>query len=225
MISVVIPVLNESRIIGSCLSRLQQETTHHEIVVVDGGSQDGTREIVKTFPNVKILDSPTGRGRQMNRGASAARGNTLLFLHADTLLPPGGLLRIEKALGQHKDIVAGSFSLTFDYPSPFLRLYARFSRINHILFTYGDQGFFMSKHIFQEIGGFLEIPIMEDVEIQKRLNRLGRFVKIRQPVKTSARRFLFHGIIKQQLLNAALVFMYHSGVSPFKLKRFYGQCS
>lgn len=225
MISVVIPVLNEFRIIRSCLSRLQKETAAHEILVVDGGSIDGTGDIVETFPNVKILDSPVGRGRQMNLGANAARGNTLLFLHADTHLPPGGLRTIENLLVQQKNVVAGSFSLSFDYPNPFLQLYARFSRINHILFTYGDQGLFMRKHIFKKIGGFREIPIMEDVEIQKRLRRLGRFVKIAQPVKTSARRFLFHGIIKQQILNTALVFMYHGGVSPFKLKRFYGHCS
>ena len=143
MISVVIPVLNESRTIGSCLSRLQEEIADHEIVVVDGGSQDGTLDIVKALPDVVRQDSPTGRARQMNRGAEAARGHILLFLHADTHLPPGGLDKIETLLKQQKDTVAGSFSLSFDYSSPFLRLYAQFSRINHILFTYGDQGLFM----------------------------------------------------------------------------------
>jgi len=225
MISVVIPVLNESRTIGSCLFRLQKEIADHEIVVVDGGSQDGTLDIVKAFPDVRRLYSPTGRARQMNRGAEAARGHILLFLHADTRLPPGGLCRIETLLRQQKDIAAGSFSLSFDYSSPFLRLYAQFSRINHILFTYGDQGLFMPKHIFKTIGGFREIPIMEDVEIQKKLRPMGRFVKIRQPVRTSARRFLSHGIIRQQVLNIGLVFLYHTGVSPSRLKRFYGDPS
>ena len=91
MISVVIPVLNESRTIGSCLSRLQEEIADHEIVVVDGGSLDGTLDIVKAFPDVIRLYSPTGRARQMNRGAEAARGHILLFLHADTHLPPESL--------------------------------------------------------------------------------------------------------------------------------------
>ena len=222
MISVIIPVLNESQTIASCLFRVQEEIAHHEIVVVDGGSLDGTLDIVEAFPDVIRVDSPKGRARQMNRGAEAAGGHILLFLHADTLLPHGGLRKIETLLGQQEDIAAGSFSLSFDYPNPFLRIYARFSRINHVLFTYGDQGLFMPRHIFENIGGFREMPIMEDVEIQKRLRRLGRFVKIRQPVRTSARRFLSNGIIKQQVLNTGLVFLYHWGVSPSKLKRYYG---
>ena len=156
----------------------------------------------------------------MNRGAEVAKGDLLLFLHADTCLPPGGLDRIETMMARG-EIVAGSFSLSFDEPNLLLKLYALFSRINHLLFTYGDQGLFMTRHIFERIGGFREIPIMEDVEIQKRLRKMGRFVKIRLPVVTSARRFLTHGIIKQQILNIGLVFLYHTGFSPVWLKRFY----
>jgi len=220
MISIIIPVLNESQTIGSCLYRLKKHIEHHEIVVVDGGSHDATLDIVKAFSDVKWLCSTAGRGNQMNRGVEAANGDLLLFLHADTCLPPGGLNRIE-AIMAREGIVAGSFSLSFEEPSSLLKLYALFSRINHLLFTYGDQGLFMTRHIFELIGGFKEIPIMEDVEIQKRLRKLGRFVKIRQPVVTSARRFLTNGIIKQQVLNMGLVFLYHAGFSPFWLKRFY----
>jgi rSAM/selenodomain-associated transferase 2 len=212
--------LNEAQTIGSCLSRLQAEIVHHEIVVVDGGSMDGTMGIVGTFPDVKPVYSSEGRGSQMNRGALAAQGDILLFLHSDTYLPQGGLSKIESLMEQN-GIVAGSFSLRFDYPDLFLRLYGLFSQINHILFTYGDQGLFMPRHVFERIGGFREIPIMEDVEIQKRLRRLGRFVKIRQPVTTSARRFIFNGVIKQQVLNIGLVFLYHLGISPPRLRRFY----
>jgi len=106
-----------------------------------------------------------------------------------------------ETLMANEGIVAGSLSLSFDEPNSLLKLYARFSRIDHLLFTYGDQGLFMSRHIYELIGGFREIPIMEDVEIQKSLRKIGRFVKIRQPVVTSARRFLSYGIIKQQVLN------------------------
>jgi rSAM/selenodomain-associated transferase 2 len=220
MISVIIPVLNESQTIGSCLLRLKEQIEHHEIVVVDGESDDGTLDIVRTFSDIKWLCSPAGRGSQMNRGAKAAEGDLFLFLHADTSLPPGGLSKIENLMAK-KGIVAGSFSLSFEEANSFLRLYALFSRINHLLFTYGDQGLFMTRRIFELIGGFQEIPIMEDVEIQKRLRKMGRFVKIRQPVVTSARRFLTYGIIKQQALNIGLVFLYHAGFSPFWLKRFY----
>jgi len=220
MISIIIPVLNESQIIGSCLLRLKKQIEPHEIVVVDGGSNDGTLDIVRTFSDVKWLCSPSGRGNQMNRGAEVAEGNLLLFLHADTCLPPKGLTRIETLMAQD-GIVAGSFSLSFEEPDLFLKLYALFSRINHLLFTYGDQGLFMTRRIYELIGGFQEIPIMEDVEIQKRLRKMGRFVKIRPPVVTSARRFLTYGIIKQQFLNIGLVSLYHAGFSPFWLKRFY----
>ena len=221
MISVVIPVLNESKTIGSCLSRLSKQIEHHEIVVIDGGSQDSTLDIVRSFPNVKHVYSSMGRGIQMNRGARIAKGDILLFLHADTHLPPRALDKIESLMEQ-TGIVAGSFALSFDDSSLFLRLYSLFSRINHILFTYGDQGLFMARLAFESIGGFREIPIMEDVEIQKRLRCLGRFVKVRSPVRTSARRFLLNGIVKQQLINIWLVFLYHAGISPFRLKRIYG---
>lgn len=220
MISIIIPVLNESQTIGSCLFRLREQIDHHEIVVVDGGSNDDTLDIVRAFSDVKWLCSPAGRGNQMKKGAEAAEGDLLLFLHADTCLPPGGLARIETLMAQ-EGIVAGSFSLSFEEPNFLLKLYALFSRINHLLFTYGDQGLFMTRRIYEWIGGFQEIPIMEDVEIQKRLRKMGRFVKIRQPVVTSARRFLTYGIIKQQFLNIRLVFLYHAGFSPFWLKRFY----
>lgn len=220
MISIIIPVLNESQTIGSCLIRLIEQIKHHEIVVVDGGSDDDTLDIVRTYPDVKWLCSPAGRGNQMNRGAEAAEGDLLLFLHADTCLPPGGLSKIESLMAK-EGIVAGCFSLSFEESGFLLSLYALFSRINHLLFTYGDQGLFMTRRIFELIGGFQKIPIMEDVEIQKRLRKMGRFVKIRQPVVTSPRRFLAYGIIKQQVLNMGLVLFYHAGFSPFWLKRFY----
>jgi rSAM/selenodomain-associated transferase 2 len=224
MISVVIPVLNESKTLGRCLTRLREQIESHEIVVVNSGSRDYTQDIVDTFPGVKWLRSATaGRGAQMNQGAAAAGGEILLFLHSDTFLPPGGLTMIETFTAQ-AGIVAGSFSLRFDFQNPFLRLYACFSRINHILFTYGDQGLFITRRVFERVGGFKEIPLMEDVEIQKKLRKMGQFVKIHQPVITSARRFLLNGIIRQQLLNIGLVLLYHAGVSPGRLKHYYKDC-
>lgn len=220
-ISIIIPVLNEANTIGACLSRLNEQAEPHEIVVVDGGSLDNTLAIVRTFPEVKWLRAyGAGRGRQMNQGVRIAKGDILLFIHSDTLLVPNGLAMIEALLAQ-TGIAAGSFTLRFDHQSPFLRLYARFSRINHILFTYGDQGLFMTRRVFEQVGGFPELPLMEDVEIQKSLRKIGRFVKIHYPVITSARRFLVNGIIRQQLLNTGLVLLYHAGVSPVRLKRFY----
>jgi len=225
MISVVIPALNEERMIGQCLKQFEDQPGAHEIIVVDGGSRDNTVGVVNAFPEVRLIQaSESGRGRQMNQGANIAKGDILLFLHADTLLPTGGLRMIEAAIGQQR-VAAGSFSLCFDNQDRLLYLFSRLSRISHILFTYGDQGLFLSRVTFENIGGFAEIPLMEDVEIQQRLRKIARFVKLNQCVVTSSRRFVYYGIIRQQLLNTILVLLYHAGVSPFRLKRYYHQMS
>jgi rSAM/selenodomain-associated transferase 2 len=220
MISVIIPTLNERATFGSKLNDLLNQRGDLEIIVSDGSSSDGTLDVVSQFPEVKVVNSPRGRGRQMNEGANRASGDIFLFLHADTCLPPGALNMVEEILVD-SSVVAGSFSLSFDRASFFLRLYSLFSQINHILFTYGDQGLFLRSRTFRKIKGFKDIPIMEDVEIQKRLKRLGKFVKIRKPVITSARRFVNCGIIRQQILNTGLVFLYHLGAAPSCLARFY----
>jgi len=144
----------------------------------------------------------------------------LLFLHADTLLPLGAVEKIEAVMLDPR-VVAGSFCLGFDRSSFLLRSYALFSKINHLLFTYGDQALFVSSHAFRRAGGFPDLPIMEDVGIQRTLRRMGKFIKIREPVITSARRFIRLGILRQQVLNTLLVGLYHFGFSPHYLKRFY----
>jgi rSAM/selenodomain-associated transferase 2 len=221
MISVIIPVLDEEPTIGPCLRQFDAQAEPHELLVVDGGSRDATAAVVMRFPQVRLLHAAEkGRGRQMNQGAANARGDLLLFLHADTRLPPQGLRLIAAQLKQ-TDVAAGAFALRFDHPDPFLRLLARLSRINHLFSTYGDQGLFTARRTFEAVGGFAEIPLMEDVEIQKRLRPRGRFVKIPHPVVTSARRFLAKGIVRQQILNICLVLLFHAGVSPDRLIRFY----
>ncbi len=225
MISIVIPTLNEERIIGRCLQQFDRQRGAHEIIVADGGSRDNTLGIVNGFPDVKLVEvKEKGRGLQMNRGAGMATGDILLFLHADTFLPPEGLRIIEKTMDRRK-VAAGSFSLCFDHRDRLLHLYSRLSRINHVLFTYGDQGLFLARSSFEDLGGFAEIPLMEDVEIQQRLRKIGKFVKLDDCVHTSSRRFIHHGIIRQQLLNTGLVLLYHAGVSPFRLERYYRQMS
>ncbi len=156
----------------------------------------------------------------MNEGAKVARGDIFLFLHADTSLPRDSFWMIREALSD-SSIAGGSFCLRFDHPDPLLWILSKLSRINHPLATYGDQTLFLRSDIFRRIGGFKEIPIMEDVEIQKRLRGLGKFIKIDEPVVTSARRYLQNGTIRQQLLNTVLVALYHLGISPHVLKRYY----
>jgi rSAM/selenodomain-associated transferase 2 len=221
-LAVVIPTLNEEKFLGNLLADLAARAEDCTVTVADGGSTDRTREIAASFSGVRWVAAPRGRGAQMNAGARASQGKLLLFLHADTRLPAGALAKIREALADPA-VAAGSFCLSFDRDDPWLRAYARCSRINHPLFTYGDQGLFLRRVAFEEVGGFPELPLMEDVEIQRRLRRRGRFVKLPDPVVTSARRFVRHGVVRQQLRNVALVSLYYLGVSPARLARGYGR--
>ena len=220
MISVIIPTLNEDQSIAACLKRLYDHPQSFEVSVADGGRRDQTSKIVDRFPQVKQVFSNRGKGRQMNAGADLASGHILLFLHADTYLPPDGFRLIRTAMSD-PNVIGGSFSLSFDYSNLFLKFYSLCSRINHILFTYGDQGLFVDRETFRAIDGYRDIPIMEDIDIQLKLRRMGKFKKIGTPVVTSTRRYLKYGVIRQQILNTVLVILYYSGISPAALKRFY----
>ena len=222
MISIIIPTLNEEKTIGACLKQIERQTGPQEVIVVDGGSRDSTEAVVRSFPQVRWLQaSAKGRGRQMNRGAKAAKGDILLFLHADTHLPPDGLPMITACM-QPADVVAGSFSLCFDHPNALLRLFARLSRINHVLFTYGDQGFFCTRQVFEELGGFRKRFLMEDVDFVKNSRKLGKLLVVPHRMRSSSQRYLTKGILRASLLNHLLVFLYFLGVNDKKLyARYY----
>jgi rSAM/selenodomain-associated transferase 2 len=220
MVSIIIPVLNEEKSITALLENLAEQKGDYEIIIADGGSTDDTLTKCKSYRDIKIVTSEKGRSLQMNKGASISLGNILLFLHADTTLPAEGINAIEKAMSDNKNI-GGSFYVKFDDQSRILNFLAPFTRINNRYMTWGDQGIFIRKTIFDEIGGYKNIPVMEDLEIQKELRRKGRFIKLPLAVTTSARRFIQNGIIRQQLLNIALVVAYEAGVSPCRIKEFY----
>jgi rSAM/selenodomain-associated transferase 2 len=220
MISIVIPTFNEAHRVEAFLRRLLRQSGDLQVIVADGGSEDGTWEILSRFPQVERVFAARGRGNQMNEGAKVAQGEILLFLHADTALPPRGPQKIREVLAD-RAVIGGSFSLCFDHPGLLFRILALGSRINHTYFTYGDQGLFLRALTFKKIGGFRNIPVMEDLEIQKRLRGLGRFVKIPDPVLTSARRYLQNGPLRQHLLTTTLVSLFHLGVSPQTLARYY----
>jgi rSAM/selenodomain-associated transferase 2 len=222
LISVIIPTLNEAATLEPFLRNLLNQRGDFEIIVADGASSDGTLVVLSRFPEVRLVRAVGGRGKQMNDGARRARGEFLLFLHADTTLPADALLKIEETLAD-SSVAAGCFSLEFDHPGRFFRILSIFSRINHPFFTYGDQGLFLRASIFRRIEGFREIPVMEDVEIQERLRKIGRFIKLREPVVTSARRYLRNGPLRQHLITTRVVLLYHLGVSPLYLgRRYYG---
>ncbi len=217
-ISVIIPTLNEESMLPGLLETILAERANVEIIVADGGSTDLTRVICNQF-GVTLIQSEGGRAGQMNAGAETASGEILFFVHADSRLPSNWTDQIMRLLAT--DVIAGSFSLDFDDRTALLNFYARLSTVNHSLFTYGDQGLFLYKSTFEKTGGFALIPIMEDVEILKRLRRMGRVVKAGSSIITSSRRFKKNGPLVQQLKNIGLVLAYKAGVSPSWLQKFY----
>ena len=220
--SVVIPTLNEAEHIGDTLASLRDSGDEVEIVVSDGGSTDATLERVRTVaPEVMTVGAKRGRARQMNAGAELATGSVLLFLHADTRLPAGGLDAIREALTDER-IAGGCFRTTFDdTQSPWMRLWQARMWMRWHRFAFGDRGLFVRRSVFDAIGGFPDQPIFEDLDIVRSIRRHGRFQFLDAAVVTSARRYQRNGAFRQQLRNVGLWLGWSLGVSPTRLKRFY----
>jgi rSAM/selenodomain-associated transferase 2 len=225
-ISIIIPVLNEIKTIGATLASTCS-STNIEVIVVDGGSIDGTGDLVQSL-GIKVLSSPAGRAIQMNAGALVATGEILLFLHADTLLPPEFDTMIRAAMKYPNPVsqqiaVAGAFELQIDCSARSLRAIERGVnwRSHFLQLPYGDQAIFLKSTTFDRIGGFLELPIMEDFDLMCRLKRLGYITIIPVSVITSARRWLKKGILQTTLINQIVIIAYLLGVSPHQLMRWY----
>jgi rSAM/selenodomain-associated transferase 2 len=224
-VSVIIPVFNEQAHIHACLKNLRTQglADSREIIVVDGAPDGGTIAQVHDS-DVLCVRSAAGRGRQMNAGAAVAEGEILMFLHVDTVLPAGALAKVSRVMASGK-YVGGAFDLAIDSDRLFLK-YIAFrartrSRQNRI--PYGDQAIFIDREYFQHIGGFSEIPIMEDVDLMRRIKKDRRKIHIlRDRVLTSARRWEAEGPLYTTLRNQFLMFFYYLGVSPERLARFYG---
>jgi len=219
-ISVIIPVLNEANTIGSVLDRLVN-TENVEVIVADGGSQDGTVSVARSR-NVQVISTPPSRACQMNAGAARATGDILLFLHADTRLPANFDRLIRQGLQDSKTI-AGAFELRIDSQQWGLRLIERLVNWRSRFFSmpYGDQAIFLKATVFHDIGGFPNLPIMEDFEFIRRLQPQGRITIISASILTSGRRWERLGIIKTTLINQLIILGYFWGVSPDKLARWY----
>ena len=218
-ISVVVPVLNEERNIDALIQRINASNPF-EIILSDGGSTDQTVEKAKKYPGVKVITAARGRSSQMNAGAEAASGDTFFFLHADSMPPLNYAELIDQALRRNR-VKAGSFRIYFDDNSLWMNSIAWLCWINIGMLTFGDQGLFMRAKTFHEIGGFPDVPIFEDRLIQKPLRRRGKFVKLKQNMITSARRFHKNGPIYNQIRNVALVLALEAGIRPRHLAKFY----
>jgi rSAM/selenodomain-associated transferase 2 len=224
-ISVVIPVLNERESLPATLAEVESAGPVHEIICVDGGSQDGTLEWLRSRQCVRTLSSGRGKGTQLNVGALAATGEVLLFLHADAQLPPQALHEIRDVL--RDDAVAGGCfcvrfsgsersSLSLAVIAKGINLRTRVTKTGT-----GDQAIFIRRSVFEALGGCKEWPLFEDVDLVGRMKRIGAFRVLTSQVAISPRRYLQVGPWRTTLLIYLLRIGYWVGISPFKLKGWF----
>jgi rSAM/selenodomain-associated transferase 2 len=208
-ISVVIPTLNEGATIAQAIAQLTGVLGDHEVIVADGGSTDRTAEVAAEA-GASVVRRPGSRAVAMNAGAARASGQALLFLHADTTLPPGAGEAIRSALAAHD---GGAFTVLHDHrPSPFRLAAAAYRPFHHGV--YGDQAIFVTREAFERVGGYRLLPIMEDYDLVQRLRRAGRFEVLPLCVTTSARRQRGQGELRTFLRVASIKLLYRLGVSP-----------
>jgi len=233
-LSIIIPVYKESQIIGNTLDHLFSLAVPlaFETIVVDGEASRSTlNAIIKTDARrpepsrLILLPSPKGRGTQLNTGAAAARGHLFFFLHADTRLDQAGMDQMVAAWqGRKSSRFCGAFDLAIDSPEPWFRLMEKTASLRSRLtrIPYGDQGIFISRHLFEAIGGFPQVPLMEDVGLMAAVKKEGgRPLFLDRHIRTSARRWKRQGVIFGILRNWLLIGLWAIGVSPHRLDRFY----
>lgn len=218
-ISIVIPALNEASGIGQAVSRARA-LQPHEIIVVDGESTDGTAQHASSAD--QVISSPRGRATQQNRGAREATGDVLLFLHVDCWLEPGSLALVARSC-ENSAVIGGCFRQIIDAAGWRFRWleWGNTQRVRWWTLAYGDQGIFVRKNVFDRLGGFPELRLMEDLFFMRRLREEGRFDLLGPLLHVSARRWIQHGVVRQTLRNWALTFAAACGVSPNTLARFY----
>ncbi|MGH8750092.1 MAG: TIGR04283 family arsenosugar biosynthesis glycosyltransferase [Burkholderiales bacterium] len=219
MISIIIPVYNEEKALPATLARVFEQSGDYEIIIADGGSSDRTREIAHYPLGARWLSAPKGRATQMNAGARAAKGEWLLFLHADTLLPANALARIAAL---NETILAGGFRQRFSGNDWRLRLISflhnwRCSR-THIF--YGDQSMFVRRKLFAELGGFPEVPMLEDLEFCDKLVQVTQPLLLEEEVTTDSRKFVKMGIWRSFARVFIIIVCYQLRL-PFTAQKFF----
>jgi rSAM/selenodomain-associated transferase 2 len=219
-VSIIVPTFNEAQGLKETLTQIQQ-LCPHELVVSDGGSDDNTLEIAKKFTK-HVVYSPAGRALQMNSGAQIATGDIFLFLHADSRIE---LASFEKMLCSLKssDKIGGAFSLCIDSDKWSLRLITRLAnlRSKYLGMAYGDQAFFVKNSTFQQMNGFTEFPICEDIDFFKRLRKLGPVILLKEKALTSPRRWMKEGIWFTTLRNILIATLFELGFPPRILTKWY----
>jgi rSAM/selenodomain-associated transferase 2 len=221
LVSIIIPTFNEAHSIPSTLQALTHVRGKIEVIVVDGGSSDLTMEIAARN-GAHVIASERGRGLQMHRGACVAHGEALLFLHADTTVPPDAAVRIVETFASDATAVGGNFDIRFDGRRPAARfltwLYPQLGRLG---LCYGDSGIFVRASTYKEVGGFKPFPIFEDLDLVYRLRRLGHMVHLPVAVVTSSRRFEGRNFALTFVRWSFLQGLYCLGVHPRLLNQLY----
>lgn len=218
-LSVVIPVLNDVAA-ADLLLRQIEPLPQVEVFIVDGGSDARLDRVADTRPGTRVLRTSAGRARQMNAGAREATGEWLLFLHADSELPAGWR---DAMAGLSADAIGGWFEFALDDPAWQARAIERLVRwrVRVLRLPYGDQGLFVRRAAFNELGGFADLPLLEDVEFVRRLVGAGPVAEVPLPLRTSARRWRRDGWFRRSARNSLIVTLYFAGVSPTRLARWY----
>jgi rSAM/selenodomain-associated transferase 2 len=214
-ISAIVPVLDEAGHLPSTLHALQETGALAEILVVDGGSRDGTPELASGFEGVRVIRAREGRGHQMNAGAREARGDVLWFVHADTRMPPGAVAEIHKAM-QDVRCAGGAFRFSVDSPRRRYRglEIAVAARCRFLGLAYGDQALFVRTEAFWRLGSYPDWPCMEELPLVGGLRRQGRFARLDLPARSSPRRWERNGFFRTSLRNLALAGSYAVGWRP-----------
>jgi rSAM/selenodomain-associated transferase 2 len=220
MISIIVPVLNEAAALPATLRPLVGAPAS-ELIVVDGGSQDGTPAVARQFTD-RVLTGASGRARQMNFGALHAHGAVLIFLHGDTLLSPAALAAARRAL-EDDTVVGGAFRLQIASDRPWLRIVAWGAnlRSRYLGLPYGDQALFVRRTTFEAVGGFPAWPLMEDVELIRRLRHKGRVALLAEVALTSARRWEQEGMIWTSVKHLLLLAGFWFGIPPSRLAQWH----
>ena len=219
-VSIIIPVLNEENSIKELLQQLQAYRQQgHEVIVVDGGSHDNTRSVADSLSD-KVISSEAGRALQMNNGATQSRHEILWFLHADTIIPENAIEQIQQALNKSD---WGRFNVKLSGSHILFRIIETMMNIRSCVSSIatGDQGIFVKRKIFGQVNEYSNIPLMEDVDLSKKLKKLSKPVCLKYTLITSSRRWEKNGISSTILLMWKLRFLYWVGVSPEHLARQY----
>lgn len=216
--SVIIPTLREERALPETLAHLNVFQEISEVLVVDAGSDDATRAIARDA-GARVLCTPRGRGQQLNAGAQAARNDNLLFLHADCRLPENAFEAIGEVFARGQS--AGLFAIDFRNSHPILQAMSFLSQWPSPWTEFGEGALFLRRGVYEEVGGFPDWPLMEDVEMLRKLRRAGRLTRARGTVLASPRRFLDQGVTRQTLRNICVYTLFRLGMAPHRLVRLY----